>query len=288
MLARVVIATLAAMACLVPSASADLMNGEAGGITYYSDIDTSTGFFTTTADCENGSERVLGAGTFGPFFTRSEPFDDEDGNTKPDDGWTFEFDGGGGGGATATVYAMCSADKPSYVTNAKRIEPGETKVAKAKCPRGTRVIGGGGVIPEAIKDANRINSTFPYDAGDADTKRDDGWAIRVEDNAAEGGKLRANAVCLDTPATYAEVGATLPANGTIFPSPACPADRHLVSIGLESEGDAGQGFIYELQPLDSGGDVDNGLDDAGETAITNSPPGPTAPVTAIAICLVDR
>jgi len=84
------------------------------------------------------------------------------------------------------------------------------------------------------------------------------------------------------------VATTLAANGTVFPSPACPADRHLASAGLESEGDAGQGFVYQLQPLDSGDDVDNGYDDVAETAITNTPPGPTAPVTAIAVCLPPR
>jgi hypothetical protein len=278
-----------AVACLAPPASADLLNGNAGGISYYSDFHTSTGLFTLTADCENGGERVLGGGTQGPFFTRTEPFDDEDNNKRPDDGWTFQFDGGSGGGASATVNAMCSGDRPAYVTKRKRIEPGETRVAKAGCPSGTRVVGGGGVIPPAMRGATRINSTFPYDAGDTDTKRDDGWAVRVEDSEAFiGGRIGANAVCLDTRASYVEAQTTLVANGTVFPSPFCPADRHLASVGLESEGDAGQGYVYELLPLDSAEDADNGFDDAAETAITNSPPGPTAPVTATAVCLPPR
>ena len=286
-LALLVSAPVAAF-CLAPSASADLMNGDAGGITYYSDFQTSTEFFSLTADCEGGPGRILGGGFIGPFFTRSQPFDDEDSNRQPDDGWTFRFDGGGGGGASATVIGMCSRDRPAYTAVAKVVAASETKVVKARCPGGMRVIGGGGAISGAIEDVNRVNSTFPYDAGDADAIRDDGWAIRIENNAAQAGKVKAHAVCLDTPATYVEVATTLPANGAVYPSPACPVDLHLASVGVESEGDAGQGFLFELRPLDSPSDPDNGYDDVGETAITNNPPGPTAPVTAVAVCIPDR
>lgn len=269
-----------------PALATDL--GEAGGIFYTSQETTASGFFLVHSECPTGST-VLGGGVDQAFFTQSRPADGPDAGNRADDSWVFVVYQGSP--APATAYAICSTIDSDYVLSRRKlVDPGQTKVARVHCTGGQRVVGGGGIIATAIQDGSRINSTTPYDAGDADHKRDDGWAIRVENNnLSASGKIRANAVCVDARPKYRTVTGNLPANGSISPAPYCPTTHHIVGIGIESEGDAGQGFPFQLIPRDDSSspmaDADSVPDDYGLITITNSPPGTEAPFTATGICL---
>lgn len=66
--------------------------------------------------------------------------------------------------------------------------------ASVLCPVGTSVVSGGGqpftVGPDVI-----LDSSFPIDGPDADTVRDDGWAVNYNNPTASNSNFRVNAVC---------------------------------------------------------------------------------------------
>jgi hypothetical protein len=74
--------------------------------------------------------------------------------------------------------ATISSGGFDYVSKRYTPEPNAVTTLKAPCPAGTHVWGGGhyndGVFAEAVP-----RHSYPYDAGDADSKPDDGWAAQV-------------------------------------------------------------------------------------------------------------
>jgi hypothetical protein len=70
------------------------------------------------------------------------------------------------------------------------IYPGETRALRARCPRGTKVTGGGSATP-GLKLASR-----PYDGGDKGKAPDDGWAARTHYEGDLRTKHVVQAICL--------------------------------------------------------------------------------------------
>jgi hypothetical protein len=108
---------------------------------------------TTTVDatCEN-NEHVTGGGGFGegPYetqrMTASVPFDGDDGDSKPDDGWRVtvenltEFDD-----YEVTAFAICSKGLRglAYEHEKGSAKPFDWDLTDVKCPDGQKVIAGG-------------------------------------------------------------------------------------------------------------------------------------------------
>ncbi len=285
--ARIKLLLLAAgmLASVPASAAADTDLGESGGFFYVMNSDSSTGAYPVSVSCP-ARTHVAGGGHGGTYVTGSQPLDGPDGNTTPDDGWKI--------GAyqsspfPSDVYAICTTRASTYVKGRQRdFVPSRTITAKAKCPSGTRVISGGGVIRGAATDAVRLHSSVPYDGPDNDFARDDGWLVRVP-AFAQPGRLRANAVCQDTRPVYSDRSGELPPNGISSPTMFCPTTHHVVGVGIDSFGPASQGYILDLFPLDDAGsgmaDADVVPDDFGQASASNGS-GSVEAYTAVATCL---
>lgn len=273
------------LACVSASAAADTDLGESGGFFYVTDSITSTGRYPVDAICPGGTH-VAGGGWDGTFVTGSQPIDGPDGDRTPDDGW--KVGAYQGMPFASDAYAICTTQPSTYVkSRRKALAVGQTRTIKAKCPAGTRVISGGGLIQGAAADSTRLHSSFPFDAGDTDFSRDDGWAVTAP-GIGDSGTLRAYAVCRDTRPTYVENPGELPANGGSSPITLCPANRHVVGVGLQSFGPAAAGFVSTLKPIDASAgpsdDPDLVPDDYAQASASNSS-GLAEPYMAVATCL---
>ncbi len=192
------------------------------GIAYVLDEATGTGLVKLTLDCPPGTWPG-GGGAESAWFKRIEPADGSDADRTPDDllkVWvdrrTFT--------STVTGYAICIDQRPTYTLRSKDLTPDRAKTAKAPCPDGTSVIGGGG-----NSSGEHIVGSYPFDDGDRNSKPDDGWAFRTW-AGDEHGTVRARAVCLDVRPEYRTDTGTLPVNGLSAPTETCPATHHLVGI----------------------------------------------------------
>ena len=144
--------------------------------------------------------------------------------------------------STVTGYAICIDQRPKYTLRSKDLRRNRAKTAKAPCPDGTSVIGGGG-----NSSGEHIVGSYPFDDGDPNSKPDDGWAFRTW-AGAERGTVRALAVCLDVRPEYRTGTGTLPVNGSSVPTETCPATHHLVGIGARSKAPPAETNIGELSP----------------------------------------
>jgi hypothetical protein len=270
---------------LTATASADLNLGQSGGYSYFQDTVTSSGEFTVDTDCPS-NRHVLGMGVVG-IIIGLQAKDTSDAGHLADDRVIFQTYSTPTDDADA--YAICGRQTPIYKKKTKPLDPAQTRIVKARCPAGTRVTGGGGLIKDARDGPGQayLNSSFPYDAGDVDLRADDGWAVRARNNTpATPGLLTAQAICVDHIAPeYVETPVLLPPNGGTSPSVSCPDTHQITGIGLESTGPADVGLTYELRPADNAmGDADPVPDDFGNTSVTNSS-GASPPATARGICL---
>jgi hypothetical protein len=273
------------LASVPVSAEADTDLGESGGFFYVMDSVTSSDHYPVDATCPTGTH-VAGGGWANTFVTGSQPIDGPDANRTPDDGW--KVGAYQGSPFASDAYAICTTRQSTYVKGRrKELAVGQTRTAKAKCPAGTQVISGGGVLQGLNANSSRLHSSFPFDGRDPDLSRDDGWAVTAP-SLSQPGRLRAYAVCGDSLPSYTELSGMLPPNGSIAPIPACPASHHVVGVGLQSFGPADAGYIDVLKPVDASAgpnsDADVVPDDSGHTNVTNSS-GFSDPFTAIAICL---
>lgn len=273
------------LASIPASAAADTDLGESGGFFYVKDSVTSSGPYPVRADCPAGTH-VAGGGWDQTFVTGSQPVDGPDGNATPDDGW--EIGAYQGSPFASDAYAVCTTQASEYVRGRRKdIPAGETRSAKAKCPVGTRVISGGGVLEGLATGSSRLHSSVPFDGSDDDFSRDDGWSVTAP-AIGQSGRLRAHAVCRDIRPVYVENPGTLPANGSAAPITFCPATRHVVGVGLQSFGPANAGFIVALKPLDASAgpsdDADLVPDDYGQANASNSS-GSEESFMSVATCL---
>lgn len=102
--------------------------------------------------------------------------------------------------APASPASTQTAGGIKYVVS-KTKAPGGRSTATARCPRHTRVLGGG-EINNAGYGSIILDQSFPFDGGDADHKPDDGWRVRVKN--ASSGKLaiQVQANCGHTKVSY--------------------------------------------------------------------------------------
>jgi hypothetical protein len=122
------------------------------------------------------------------------PLDGGDQDLKPDDiARVYAFNTTASPGETR-AWAICAAGRTVYRSHTSKLREGHAATAKARCRRGTNVVGGGNYITGANDDAT-LQATRPFDGGDADHKPDDGWRVKAF-NLRDGRKdLTAYAMC---------------------------------------------------------------------------------------------
>ena len=108
--------------------------------------------------------------------------------------------------------------------------------AKAHCPSGSRVLGGGGVVKGRLGKPRLVGS-FPVDDGDGNAVPDDGWRAIGYNGSKKERKIVAYAVCAPVDdLTYLQGSASVfqpRLTATVF----CPGGEHAIGGGFRIRGD---------------------------------------------------
>ena len=247
---------LAATACITGCMSAtpafaDNNLGTVDGLTYIQDsmpLSAAPAEVEVTADCLPGS-RLIGGGvtpSSSPFseawINTSLPVDGSDAGSAPD-GRSGRMANLAGGAKTVSAYAICSAGNVRSRSARVRVDPSDSGAVKAKCPEGTRVASGGAGLNGAASDSH-LDSSYPFDAGDGDSKPDDGWKARAFNAASTRARLRLSVQCVERSLAYRNFEAK---TGGLRFAP-CPAGGHALAGGIQAAGTPGVGHIHTAYP----------------------------------------
>src|SRR5215208_4897989 len=119
------------------------------------------------------------------------------------------------------------------VSKLRPLPAGEQASAKANCPNDTSVVGGGLEIGEA-NTATGMQSSYPFDDGDANSKPEDGWMAVANSRSAGDKSMLAFAVCSKT-GKFRYVSPLLEPvanNAQAAVDAPCPADRSVAGGGV--------------------------------------------------------
>ena len=111
---------------------------------------------------------------------------------------------GGGGNSSAKNLTTAGFGPGGFVHDGKYYYGVKTKTAggtsqervRIKCPRRSKVVGGGGGGLSNISDEQAVNFTGPYDSRDRGRVPEDGWAVWVDTLAPDNRGIAAWAVCI--------------------------------------------------------------------------------------------
>ena len=143
-----------------------------------------------------GGVRTIGDPT--TWFVNSlDPLDTADMDSVPEDGWRAYVAYGAAVPSSFLVDVTCGEDLPEYRSKSVSLPVSAVDglKAKAKCPAGTRVTGGGGFISGTTLQAHIVASK-PIDLRDGDKAPDDGWKVFARNNTGADKTLTVHAICL--------------------------------------------------------------------------------------------
>jgi hypothetical protein len=126
------------------------------------------------------------------------PFDDNDGNHRPDDGWRVKaLNNGSDSTEDITAYAICleGAD-PSYRSENGTTKDDDSKTLSANCDRNEAVTAGGISIEGGLK-KHFVHSTRPRDTGaDGNDVPDDRWSATAVNLGGQDSATKVIAICI--------------------------------------------------------------------------------------------
>jgi hypothetical protein len=208
-----------------------------------------------------GGDSLTGFGALEGLLNSVTPIDGGDQDLKPDDGaQAYAFNTTASPGETR-VWAVCAAGKTVYRSAGVKLRVNHAATAKAHCPAGTFVAGGGNYITGSNEDAT-LQATRPFDDGDRNRKPDDGWRVKAFNLRDLKKDLTAYAMCRKERPKYLGGfgGFSQPAGGG--GGAICnDIGRSVAGPGAEVKGDASlvrlTAYYPEDTPLDpfEGGDV---------------------------------
>jgi hypothetical protein len=191
--------------------------------------------------------------------------------------------------AVAILAAPADAAKYRYVGKSANVQPGKRSGPTAKCPRGSRLLGGG-ISNAAITGELRLASLVPVDArgrrGDRDRIRDDGFKATADNLSGDPIAVRTWAICVrgktGRKLVYRKKSETADGGGGGVTGPLlpCPAGSRVVSGGGSITGGYGTSVLRGSAP-DEGPDGDMLPDDEWVTYFTHSG---TRKATTYAVC----
>jgi hypothetical protein len=156
---------------------------------------------TQSGSCPGGhvvSGGVTYYGGHAEEFTLNSAYPVDDGSdpdTVRDDGWRGRVQYTGPGGASVSVYLVCLGGRsPAYRRTSVTVPAGESARARALCPRGRPVLGGG-VRASGPGSASHVVGSRPVDRSDAGTVPEDGWVGGITNTSAQDLTLTVHAVC---------------------------------------------------------------------------------------------
>lgn len=132
----------------------------------------------------------------------------------------------------------------TYVTQNRVMPKGKVTTARAACPEGTRLTGGGsGVFGESVTPFESLSAAIPVDtAADLDTDRDDAFRSVVRNVSKSQRTLGNTAICLEAGSaglTYPVVQQEIQGGADIGDEVACQPETALVGGGAGWSGSPG-------------------------------------------------
>ena len=128
-------------------------------------------------------------------LSSSYPFDGADPDTIPDDGWQAHVDYTGAGGETVHFGVHCLQDTALIYRSTKtQVAPGSSTYAKALCPKGNPVLGGG-VFVTGASGLSHLVASRPWDSKDTKKVPEDGWRGGVFNTSVSKLSMTVHAVC---------------------------------------------------------------------------------------------
>ena len=214
------LATLAGAGLFAVPAAAETDLGTENGLTYITDTTPTAPGNSTAPDavCPAGTHLVGGGGDAVTGFAASggllnalQPRDGDDADSRPDDYVIAYAYNTTATTSTAQVWAVCAPGKVIYRFGNAVLEVNKAKTARASCPQGSRVVGGGNYLT-GPNNAAQTQLMRPFDAGDADKKPDDGWRVKAANLSADTQVLTAYAYCREnaSPRYLGAFGGTAP------------------------------------------------------------------------------
>ncbi len=140
---------------------------------------------------------VMSAGDPSDFtLVAGYPVDDGDQDETPNDGWQSYVDYSGDGGDHVHFSVRCLDDTPLTYRNASvQLAPGSSTYAKARCPKGLPVLGGG-VYVDGAAGLSHLIASRPWDSKDAKKVPEDGWRGGVLNTSDVELSMTVHAVCM--------------------------------------------------------------------------------------------
>jgi hypothetical protein len=178
------------------------------------------------------------------------------------------------------AYAICDSTMPTLEFESKLIPPGESRRVKADCAASRNVYGGGFLASPNYGNTN-TQSSRPFDDGDGDRDRDDGWEQTTHNFAAAPTESLVYAHCGPKNSTARAKTLKAKPDKQGFVQRACRSSDRLIGIGARIAGNE-NGWISSLYPSD-GDDQDVILDDRAAAYFENTGDG-KRPITAYAVC----
>ena len=181
------LATLIGIGLLAAPAAAETDLGTENGLTYVTDTTPTAPGNSTAPDAVcppdkhlvgGGGDAVTGFAASGGLINSLQPRDGDDADSRPDDYVIAYSYNTTATTSTTQVWAVCTTGRVIYRSKAVTMRVNRAKTAKATCPEGSQVVGGGNYITGPNNEA-QIQVMRPFDAGDADKKPDDGWRVRA-------------------------------------------------------------------------------------------------------------
>ncbi len=226
--------------CLVISSPASALQYKTGS----SKVIPSGEIATQKVKCPPGSHVVSGgqfifSGQNEVRLTRSIPYDSQDNDNAPDDGWKTSAAGYAPGGGTLAVTAICDDRLPAYrTTKAKRVGTNASGVRElngvARCPKGTRTLGGGAQISGAWNAGGVLSHSNPHPVGS--NRQDKGWEATALDfiggpSSFPTDDVKVTTICGEQRPVYVVAEVATPPNsfGEAFAN--CPSGTDLVGGG---------------------------------------------------------
>jgi hypothetical protein len=200
------------------------------------------------------------------------PIDGDDQDLRPDDGaQVYAFNTTASPGTTR-VWAVCAAGKTVYRSHDVKLRVNHSATAKARCPTGTYVAGGGNYISGSTEDAT-MQVTRPFDAGDRGKKPDDGWRVKAFNLRGTRTELTAYAMCRkERPKYLGGFGSFSPPAGGGGGATCNEVNRSVAGPGAELKGEPSlvrlTAYYPEDNTIEAGDEPDDYVIHEGENATT--------------------
>lgn len=200
---------IAVLAMPAATASAETDLGTENGLTYITDTTATAPGNSTAPDAVcpadkhvvgTGGDAVTGFAASGGLINSLQPRDGDDADSRPDDYVIAYSYNTTATTSTTQVWAVCAPGKVIYRSKTVPMKVNRAKTARATCPEGSQVVGGGNYITGANNQA-QIQLARPFDGGDADKKPDDGWSVGAYNLLDSKKDLTAYAFCRKNAAT---------------------------------------------------------------------------------------